>query len=496
MPDRIGMIKYLFALSAIMFGLLMAAPGDAYSMDDRVVNIVVTSQKNDYSSPWQKGEIVRSNVTGCVIEGNKILTVAYSITDHVIIEVMKKGESRKYQADVFIKDYHCGLALLSVKDAGFFNGLKPVDFAPAGKITARSAKVYRWDSLSSLKEYPADLTKSSIRFYEPSCAVLMHQFSTSMNDGGNGEPVFIDGKLAGVTTGLNTETKTLYVLGIDVIRRMLKDAEDGDYRGVPFFWVDSMDIKSDINLREYFGVSPGDGGVLVTDVPSISSAGDVLRKNDIIQTIDGRSIDDSGMYDSPYGKLYYYGLIQLDRHVGDTVSMDILRDKKKTTINFKLKPIPTDCCVIPLISHDREPFYYQFGGLVFQELTTGYLESFGRDWKQKANKRLLFYYDSVRSLAERGPDARVLVLTRVLPDTVNKGYQYYKDLVLENVNGEKVLNLAHLKRIIESCAKDYIVLDFVGKTTVVLDRKKAISIERELMKTYNVTAPYNIPGTK
>ena len=484
----------MYMMLAVGCGLCMALPGSARAMDDRVVYLSVTSQKYDYASPWQMGEISRSNATGCVIDGNMILTAAYSITDHAIIEVMKKGESRKYTAEVFIKDYHCGLALLRVRDAKFFDGLRPVEFAPPGKVSGRTAAVYRWDSLGSLKEYPADLTKSSIRFYEPGCAALMHQFSTSMNDGGNGEPVFIDGKLAGIATALNNETKTLYVLGIDVVRRMLKDAGDGDYRGVPFFWIGGMELRSDVNLRGYFGVGAGDGGVLVTEVPSISSGGDVLRVNDLIQSIDGRPIDDSGMYDSPYGKLYYYGLIQLDHHVGDTVTMGILRDKKKMTIRFPLKPIPEDCCAIPLISHDRGPRYCLVGGLVFQELSVGYFELYGNDWKQKADKRLVYYYDSIKSLTEAGTDARVVVLTRVLPDPVNKGYQLYRDLILETVNGVRVNTVTRMKKLIDEATGDYIVLTFAGDTTIVMDRKMAARGEKELMKKYNVNAPHNIPG--
>ncbi len=464
----------------------------AQSFDDRVVTILVTSQKSDYASPWQKGEITRSNISGCVLEGKRILTASYSITDHVLLEVMKKGESRKYTATVAIKDYHCGLALLKVEDESFFNGLKPVTFPPAGTMTGRSAKVYKWDSLSSMKEYLAELTKTSIRFYEPNSGVLMHQFSTGMNEGGNGEPVFIDNMLAGIATGLNPETKTLYVIGSDMIQRMVKDSADGNYEGLPFFWIDGSDLQGDVNLKEYYGVSPGDGGVLVTHVPVISSGSDVLRKDDIILAIEGRSIDDRGNYDSPYGKLYYYGLIQLNHLVGDDVSMTVLRDKKKIQVRFKLRAIPSDCCTVPIISYDAGPRYYIFGGLVFQELTAGYLESFGQDWKEKADKRLLYYYDTIKLLSDRGPGSRVVILSRALPDPVNKGYQYQSNLVLEKINGITIKNLSELKNNIDNSRDKYIVFDFVGETTVVLDREMAVRLGNDLLKRYNISSPHNL----
>lgn len=155
-------------LTAFLLIVTAFLSSGAYAgMEDRVVNIIVTAQKQDYASPWQRGDIARSMVTGCVIAGNRILTSAYSLTDHVVIEVMKNGESKKYPARVVINDYHSGLAIIAPEDESFFKGLKPAALAPAWKMPGREGKVYKWDSLSSFKEYNAGLTKSSIRFYEP-----------------------------------------------------------------------------------------------------------------------------------------------------------------------------------------------------------------------------------------------------------------------------------------------------------------------------------------
>ncbi len=482
-------------LAAFLLVVTAFLSSGAYAgMEDRVVNIIVTAQKQDYASPWQRGNIARSMVTGCVIAGNRILTSAYSLTDHVVIEVMKNGESKKYPARVVINDYHSGLAIIAPEDESFFKGLKPAALAPAWKMPGREGKVYKWDSLSSFKEYNAGLTKSSIRFYEPTCAVLMHQFSTSMNDGGNGEPVFIDGMLCGITTGLSNETKTLYAISIEAVHRLLKDMGDGTYGGIPFFWVDTADLQSDTSLREYYGMGADDTGVLVTDVPPGSSGSEVLKRNDIILSVDRTTMDDTGMYDSPYGKLYYYGLIQINRFVGDTVSMRILRDKAKMDVRFKLKPIPRSYSVIPLISYDSPPAYYIFGGIVFQNLTMGYLEAHGSEWKQKADKRLLYYYDNVKALSSTGEINNVVIVNRVLPDTVNQGYQYDKDLVLLRVNGVRVRDLAHLKKLVGGSADRFIVMDFVGETTIVLDRKLAVEREQELKSTYNINSMEYIPG--
>ena len=82
-------------LAAFLLVVTAFLSSGAYAgMEDRVVNIIVTAQKQDYASPWQRGNIARSMVTGCVIAGNRILTSAYSLTDHAVIEVMKKEKAK------------------------------------------------------------------------------------------------------------------------------------------------------------------------------------------------------------------------------------------------------------------------------------------------------------------------------------------------------------------------------------------------------------------
>jgi hypothetical protein len=471
------------------------ARASARPMEAQVVSIIVTSQKHDYASPWQKGDIGRSAITGCVVEGNRILTSAYSLADHVLVEVQRRGESRKFKATVAVNDYHCGLAIITVDDPSFFEGLSPVTFAQAdGSFAGRTARVYKWDEMGSLKEYTAELTKSSMRFYEPGCGVLMHLFSTGMNEGGDGDPVFVDGSLVGVSTGLSGETKTLYAISSRVVMRMLRDLADGSYKGVPFFWIDGVEIQSDVNLREYMGMGPEDSGVLVTGVPAASSGGDVLKINDIIMAVGGTAIDDSGMYASSMGKLNYYGLLQLDRFVGETVTVRILRGRRRMDVTFPLKAVPDDYSVIPLTSFDTQPPYYIFGGLVFQELSLGYLETAGSDWKKKADKRLLFFYDNARSISSAGGRRRIVVLSRVLPDEVNRGYQLQRDQVLEAVNGVVVSDLGQLRAIIRGLNVPWAVFEFMGNNSIVIDRNAAAAGEKGLLKKYNIESPAYPPG--
>lgn len=104
---------------------------------------------------------------------------------------------------------------------------------------------------------------------------------------------------------------------------------------------------------------------------------------------------------------------------------------------------------------------------------------------------MLYYYDNVKSIADEGIADRIVILNRVLPDPVNKGYQNYGNLILNKANGIKVKNIAQLKKIVDGSRGRYVVLDFAGDTSVVLDKKSALTGEKELLYKYNITSSYS-----
>ena len=451
-----------------------------------IVNLSVITQSFDFDSPWKKKSIKKSNITGTVVGKNLILTKSYSLTDHVLIEASKNGESIKYEAKVIIKDYHNGLALIGVNDKNFFNGLEPVTLDNGSKIIGRRTKIYKWDSLGSFKEYAAEVNKSSIRIYNPSSAVLMHQLSSGMNDGGNGEPVFFNGKLAGITTGFENKSKTIYAISIETISKMLNNFKNGKYRGVPFFWLAWDAIDSDVNLRNYLGLKPSDSGIIITRVPSNASSSKSLKKGDVIMRINGNNIDDSGKYvSSKNGKLNFLGLVYLNHSVGDTISMDILRNRKKINVKFKLLPTPDEISIIPKTSFDSAPNYYIYGGLIFQELNSGYMKTWGNNWKKRANKRFLYYYNNIVQPPTKNKQ-RIIVLNRILPATVNSGYQLKKNLILSTVNGKKIGSLENLKIILESVNEKFIKFNFVSGESIVLNNNEVTKNNNNILKKYNI----------
>ncbi len=475
-------IILMVTLSILLLPLLASAGNGDF------IKIIITSQSFDHDSPWQKKSINKSVAYGCVLSGNKILTAAYSLSDHVMIELVRPGESMKFAAKVLVKDYHTGLALITAEDPSFFEGIKETTLAEEGNIIGKNAIIRKWDDLGAVKEFRAMAIKSSIRIYEPNCPIMMHIMTTTMKSGGSGEPVYIDGKLAGICTGLDSNSKTLYVIANTSIRRVLNDAADGNYEGIPYYWMDYVAVNGNINLRNYLGMKKEDTGVYICEIPKASSGSDALQKEDVILSIEGKDISDDGMYRDPnYGLLNFYGLINMEKSVGDTVSMKILRKGERKNISFKLKPMKYNNFIIPLISYDRQPVYTIYGGLLFQEMTLGFLQTWGKDWKKKGNDRFIFYYGSEKHTT-RDDNMRFVVMNRILPAPCNKGYEYQKDLMLTDINGTKVKNLPHLKSLLEGITGQYAVFNFKGGTSIVLDTAEVQKFQKKIMRTYNITS--------
>jgi hypothetical protein len=135
----------------------------------------------------------------------------------------------------------------------------------------------------------------------------------------------------------------------------------------------------------------------------------------------------------------------------------------------------------------RGPDYVVAGGLVFEELTRPYLGAWG-DWARRAPPRLLVAID-------REPDGsvteprRIVLVSSVLPDAANLGYQELRDLIVERVNGHEISTLADVRKALTEPVQGFQVVDFVpgqGYTRVVLDAAEAQAAAERLRQAYGV----------
>ena len=137
--------------------------------------------------------------------------------------------------------------------------------------------------------------------------------------------------------------------------------------------------------------------------------------------------------------------------------MKIWRDGKPLDITYRLPKYDYSTSLVPMATYDREPEYLMVGGMVFQPLTDSYLQSWGSDWKRRAPFRLTYY----RTESPDKERPSLVLLSQVLPDPYNIGYQDQRWLVVDKINGQRVSRLPELRAALDKPVNGFHVIEFV-----------------------------------
>ena len=161
-----------------------------------------------------------------------------------------------------------------------------------------------------------------------------------------------------------------------------------------------------------------------------------------------------------------------------TTSLKLLRDGKVLTLDMPIQK--TNEQIEPYL-YDKRPEYFIIGGLVFTRLTSSYLLTFGNSTPP------MEMLEKIRDVKD-SPDDNVVVLTQVLGDEVNVGYQNFDSMVLASINGKKVHNLREAVELVESCKDEYITFEFEGDVPVTLNIGKLRAATPKILDRYHITA--------
>jgi hypothetical protein len=226
----------------------------------------------------------------------------------------------------------------------------------------------------------------------------------------------------------------------------------------------------------------------LTRVLPYGSAGGVLKPGDVVLELGGVKLDTTGYYQHPlYGRMLFALLFSDGRRPGDTMPVKLLRAGQRLDLELPLRAMRPEQDRVPPYVYGRGPDYVVKGGLVFQELTRPYLASWG-DWTRRAPPRLLVAIDRDPDDASPEPP-RIVLLSSVLPDSVNLGYQELRDLIVERVNGRPVPNLRALREAFASVSSGFHVVEFVSgqaASRIVIDARDADAASERLRRAYGV----------
>lgn len=487
-------IPYMLCLLLIAFLRPLPAEPPGNELARSVVRIEVTSQEGDYRSPWNQGRMEGGVGTGFVIEtpasdGKKIrriLTNAHVVSNARFITLTREGPGHPCIARVEFIAHDCDLALLTVDDPLFLDEAPPLRLGGVPKIES-SVSVYGYPlGGERLSVTRGVVSRVDFDLYSHSGvdSHLVIQIDAAINPGNSGGPVLQDGMVVGVAfQGYSGDVaqNVGFMIPMPVVDRFLKDLSKGTYTGYTDLSLVYRPLLS-ITSRKALGLVPEeDLGILVTDVHEKGSAHGFVRKGDVILSVEGHPVACNGRVDFE-GQSVEMAEVVERKLSGEKVRLGILRDGKTMDVEFTLTGFTP--FRMQASSYDARPRYLLHGGLLFQPLDRNFLDAGG-----KSDPRIRRVFDDYaeRHLYLERPE--VVVLSRVLPDEVNKDCDGLHPGIVDTVNGKKIRSLEDLKNAFAAESRfDVIHLDGKG-VPIVLDRAEVTKASPRIMAAYGIPPP-------
>jgi len=487
---HIGWERITFLLCSLFFSCLCSArsaPPDLKLIRAAVVKIEVASQRPDYNSPWKDYGYSRGRGSGVIIEGNRILTNAHVVSDAKYIKVKKENSGTPYPARVVFIGHDCDLAVIEVLDKDFFTETHPLPIGDTIPELNSTVSVYGFPMGGRrISVTRGIVSRIDYTLYSHSSrdSHLILQIDAAINPGNSGGPVIQDNKIVGIAfEGVRNSENIGYGIPTTVIDHFLRDIEDGHYDGYPDLGFINSNLLNRA-YRDFLSLPEGESGVVVATVIKDSSSDGLVQPGDVLLTIDDNLIRNDGtiLVD---GASYYLDEVVERKQVGESVSLEILRDGKPRTLRISLKKELEAMRRAKV--YDQKPDYFIAGGLIFEPLSRNYLETWGRDWWNRADKRLLYYFDYYTRDGIYLKQPEVIVMLRVLSAPVNRYYTGYENKVVARVNGRKIKSMEDLVRAFDEHQGDYQVIEFEDSLAPFVFNAAEMARENpEILKRYGI----------
>ena len=460
----------------------MVSTDSKYEAVVRIENSTLTA---DYRTPWNTGRDGGGNGTGFMVAPNRFISNAHVVSDSRILYIKKAGDPKPYRANILHIAHDCDLAMLELEDPSAFKDVKPLEIGglpqldtvvktigyPIGgeRISVTSGVVSRIDFLT----YSHSTTDNHLTI----------QIDAAINPGNSGGPVLQDGKVVGVAfqgySG-SVAQNTGYMIPIPVVQRFLKDVEDGSYDHYVDLSMAEFELLNPAQ-RSALGL-PNDGlGIMVAHADAEGSAGGVLQLGDVLLEIDGYPIYSNGLV-KMNGENVNMNEIVERKFAGDKVKLKVWRDKKAFDTEVTLKRfLPY---LIASKKYGETPRFVMYAGLVFQPLDRNLVQAHGLNTLEV---RYTFNNYASDQIYKERPE--VIILTTVLPDSINSQVQGFAKSIVDEINGTKIRTLQDVYDALNVTdeEREFVTIKCLGQSRpIVFETNRVEAAQKRIIETYSV----------
>ncbi|KAL2643767.1 hypothetical protein R1flu_011354 [Riccia fluitans] len=459
---------------------------DAYAITelalDSVVKIFTMASSPNYFLPWQNKPQREITGSGFVISERRILTNAHVVADQTYVVVRKHGSPSKYRAEVQAVGHECDLALLKIDDEEFWTGMRALQLGDIPYLQESVAVVGYPQGGDNISVTGGVVSRVEPTQYVHGAAHLMAiQIDAAINPGNSGGPALMEDKVVGVAfQNLAGAENIGYIIPVPIINHFLEDVEERN-RYVGFCSLGlTCQATENAQLRELLKMAPGVTGVLVSKVQKLTDTNQWIKKDDVLLAFDGSPIANDGTVHFRNRERISFDHLVSIKKAGEKARLTILRDGKTLDVHVKLAPLRP---LVPIHQFDRLPSYFIFAGLVFTPLTQPYLHEYGDDWYNTSPRRLC---NRALTATLEKPGEQLVILSQVLMDEINAGYERLAELQVLKVNGVEVHNLRHLTELVESCTSSSLRFDLDDGRVVVLNFQNAKEASLRILQRHRI----------
>ncbi|MBR1981753.1 MAG: PDZ domain-containing protein [Akkermansia sp.] len=437
---------------------------------DSLLLVSATLQEYNPMRPWEKDTPRQSQALGVFMGEGRVLTVGRVVRSATYVELMLPDASRTVPARVLRYDDDLNLALLTVahdEDAAIFETRTAL---PLGEPLNRGDKAICAGLINGVEPVHVSLQAENVAGDNVPLMVMRAERPLQEGQAG-GAPVVRDGRLSALGTSYRKQDMLLQVVNAELIQRFL--TQDG--AGVPVMGVQLTPLDDPL-FRKYLKLDAAANGLYISKVlPGSAAEAAGIRAGDVLTAVDGLPVDNQGRCNHPrYGLHAAAVLLRGMKDRGQQMPITVSRGGETLQLSVALNRDAVENALIRPQKPGAQPRYIMWGGMLFQPLTSTYLN----ELRNRSNGLLpleLQMLEQNQDELRKSGCSELVGLTFVLPTAATQGYDDLRFCRLIAVNGRPVNSFKELPALLDESTDNGIIrLEFNKAPYTVYVERSAI----------------------